>query len=209
MLSVMDVAPRRLIPVVVVEDARHAEPLREAIKRGGLTCAEITCRTPAAAESIRIFAEDPDFVVGAGTVLDAAQADTVVAAGARFVVSPGLKPAVVAACSQVDVACVPGATTATEIMAALDLGLTTVKFFPAETSGGLAAISALAAPFPLVSFVPTGGIRLSNLRAYLGSKAVAAVGGTWLTPASAQSAGDFDEITRLVAEAVAETGTQR
>jgi len=203
MLSVTEVAPRRLIPVVVVEDARQAEPIREALKRGGLRCAEITCRTDAAVDTIRVMAEDPDFVVGAGTVTSVEQVAKTVEAGARFVVSPGLSSAVVRACQAADVACVPGAITATEIMAALDLGLTSDKFFPAEVSGGMAAISALSAPFPTVRFVPTGGIRVSSLSSYLSSTAVAAVGGTWLTPLAVQSSGDFREVERLTAEAVA------
>lgn len=171
--------------------------------RGGLTCAEIVCRTAAAVDAIRAMAEDPDFVVGAGTVTTPAQADEAMRAGARFVVSPGLSGSVARTCAAADVTYVPGATTATEIMAAGDLGLTTLKFFPAETSGGLATISALAGPFADVRFVPTGGLRPANLAAYLAAPAVAAVGGTWLTPSIALETGDFDTVEQLVVEALA------
>jgi 2-dehydro-3-deoxyphosphogluconate aldolase/(4S)-4-hydroxy-2-oxoglutarate aldolase len=203
MLTVEQIAPRRIIPVVVIEDYLLATPLRGALIGGGLQCAEITCRTSAAIEAITAMAEDPDFLVGAGTVTTADQVERVVRAGARFVVSPGLSAAVVRACADAGVTCVPGTVTATEVMRALELGVRTVKFFPAETNGGLAAITALGGPFPDVRFVPTGGIRLSSLGTYLASQAVAAVGGTWLTPMEAQRSGDFASIERLVAEAVA------
>lgn len=203
MLSTSEIAPQRLIPVVVIDDVRNAEPLREALKLGGLNCAEITCRTPAAFDAMRAMAEDPDFIVGAGTVTTVEQVYTTREVGARFVVSPGLSPTVVRACAEAGMACVPGATTATEIMAAVELGITTVKFFPAESSGGLPSIRALSAPFPNVRFVPTGGIRLASLGTYLEEPSVAAVGGTWLTPPAAQASGDFEEIRRLVAEALA------
>ncbi|MDQ1246963.1 MAG: 2-dehydro-3-deoxyphosphogluconate aldolase / (4S)-4-hydroxy-2-oxoglutarate aldolase [Actinomycetota bacterium] len=203
MLTVEQIAPRRIIPVVVIEDYLLATPLRGALIGGGLQCAEITCRTSAAIEAITAMAEDPDFLVGAGTVTTADQVERVVRAGARFVVCPGLSAAVVRACADAGVTCVPGTVTATEVMRAVELGVTTVKFFPAETNGGLAAITALGGPFPDVRFVPTGGIRLSSLGTYLASQAVAAVGGTWLTPLEAQRSGDFASIERLVAEAMA------
>lgn len=197
------IAPRRIIPVVVIEDYQFAAPLRAALMRGGLDCAEITCRTSAAIDAISAMAEDPGFVVGAGTVTTVDQVEQVVRAGAQFVVSPGLSDSVVRACADAGVRCVPGTVTATEVMRAIELGVTTVKFFPAETNGGLAAITALGGPFPSIRFVPTGGIRLSSLGTYLASPAVAAVGGTWLTPIEAQRTGDFASIERLVAESVA------
>lgn len=203
MLTVEQIAPRRIIPVVVIEDYQCAIPLRAALMSGGLHCAEITCRTSAAIDAIASMADDPDFVVGAGTVTTVDQVEQVVRAGARFVVSPGLSDSVVRACTDAGVACVPGTVTATEVMRAVELGVTTVKFFPAEVNGGLAAITALGGPFPGVRFVPTGGIRLSSLGTYLASPAVAAVGGTWLTPIEAQRSGDFALIERLVAESVA------
>lgn len=197
------IGPLRIVPVVVIDDPSCAEPVREALKAGGLRCAEVTLRTATALTSIEVMAQDPEFVVGAGTVTAAAQVERCVSAGARFVVSPGLGPDVVRECVEHDVTCLPGAVTATEIMAALDLGISTVKFFPAEINGGVDAISALAAPFAGVGFVPTGGIRLSNLPEYLAQPAVVAVGGTWLTPMSAQREGAYSQIARLTAEAVA------
>lgn len=203
MLTMEQIAPRRIIPVVVIEDYQFAAPLRAALMRGGLDCAEITCRTSAAIDAISAMAEDPGFVVGAGTVTTVDQVEQVVRAGAQFVVSPGLSDSVVRACADAGVPCVPGTVTATEVMRAIELGVTTVKFFPAETNGGLAAITALGGPFPSIRFVPTGGIRLSSLGTYLASPAVAAVGGTWLTPIEAQRSGDIASIERLVAESVA------
>jgi len=202
MLTVEQIAPRRIIPVVIIEDYQCAIQLRSALMSGGLHCAEITCRTSAAIDAIAAMADDPDFIVGAGTVTTVDQVEQVVRAGARFVVSPGLSDSVVRACADAGVACVPGTVTATEVMRAVELGVTTVKFFPAEVNGGLAAITALGGPFPGVRFVPTGGIRLSGLGTYLASPAVAAVGGTWLTPIEAQRTGDFASIERLAAEAV-------
>ncbi len=193
----------RLVPVVVLDDAAAADPLAAALVAGGLPVAEVTFRTEAAADAIRAMADRGDMLVGAGTVLSAAQVDQAVAAGASFVVSPGLSRAVVERCKEHGVLALPGAVTATEIQAALELGLTTVKFFPAGTSGGAAAIAALAAPFGGLRFVPTGGIGPANLDEYLAVPAVAAVGGSWMVPRAAVAAGDFAEITRLTAEAVA------
>ena len=199
-----------LLPVVVLEDAADAVPLGRALAGGGLPVAEVTFRTAAAADAIRAVTDarlsGPDgneLLVGAGTVVTPAQVDAAVAAGARFVVSPGLSAAVVERCQEHGVVALPGAVTATEIQAALELGLTTVKFFPAGTSGGPAAIAALAAPFGGVSFVPTGGIGPKNLQDYLSIAAVAAVGGSWMVPRDRVKAGDFDGIRALTAEAVA------
>ena len=148
----------RLVPVVVLDDAASADKLAGALVSGGLPVAEITFRTAAAADSIRVMAARGDILVGAGTVLTVAQVDEAVAAGASFVVSPGLSRAVVERCAERGVLALPGVVTATEVQAALELGLTTVKFFPAGTSGGAPAIKALSAPFPDVRFVPTGGV---------------------------------------------------
>ncbi|MCC2309964.1 bifunctional 4-hydroxy-2-oxoglutarate aldolase/2-dehydro-3-deoxy-phosphogluconate aldolase [Cellulomonas chengniuliangii] len=195
----------RLVPVVVLDDAAHADALAGALVAGGLPVAEVTFRTAAAADSIRAMADRGDILVGAGTVLTAAQVDQAVAAGASYVVSPGLSRAVVERCHELGVLALPGAVTATEIQAALELGLTTVKFFPAGTSGGAPAIAALAAPFGQVSFVPTGGIGPKNLQDYLSIPAVAAVGGSWMVPRDRVAAGDFAGITQLTADAVALT----
>jgi len=193
----------RLVPVVVVDDAAHAEPLAAALVAGGLPVAEVTFRTAAAEDAIRAMASRGDMLVGAGTVLTVEQVDRAVAAGASYVVSPGLSRAVVERCREHAVLALPGAVTATEVQAALELGLTTVKFFPAGTSGGAAAIKALAAPFGGVTFVPTGGVGPKNLLEYLAIDAVLAVGGSWMVPRDVVAAGDFDRITALTAEAVA------
>ncbi len=193
----------RLVPVVVLDDAADADALATALVAGGLPVAEVTFRTAAAADAIRVVADRGDVLVGAGTVLTAAQVDEAVAAGAEFVVSPGLSRAVVDRCREHGVPVVPGAVTATEVMGALELGLTTVKFFPAGASGGPGAVTALAAPFPGVTWVPTGGIGPANLRAYLDLPTVVAVGGSWMAPRDAVAARDVDRMTRLTAQAVA------
>jgi len=193
----------RLVPVVVLDDAADADALAGALVAGGLPVAEVTFRTAAAADSIRAMTARGDILVGAGTVLTAEQVDQAVAAGASFVVSPGLSRAVVERCGEHGVLALPGAVTATEIQAALELGLTAVKFFPAGTSGGPAAIKALAAPFGNVQFVPTGGVGPGNLADYLAIPAVAAVGGSWMVARERVKAGDFAGIQQLSADAVA------
>jgi len=193
----------RLVPVVVLDDAADADALAAALVAGGLPVAEVTFRTAAAQDSIRAMAARGDILVGAGTVLTPEQVDQAVAAGASYIVSPGLSRAVVERCQDHGVLALPGAVTATEVQAALELGLTTVKFFPAGTSGGAPAIKALAAPFGHVSFVPTGGVGPKNLADYLAIPNVAAVGGSWMCPRNLVTAGDFAGITALTAEAVA------
>src|SRR5450830_691966 len=205
--SVMDVlsalSAARLVPVVVLDDAADADALAGALVAGGLPVAEVTFRTAAALDSIRAMSARGDILVGAGTVLTAAQVDQAVAAGAAYIVSPGLSRAVVERCQEHGVLALPGAVTATEIQAALELGLTTVKFFPAGTSGGAAAIAALAAPFGGVRFVPTGGVGPANLGDYLSLPSVVAVGGSWMVPNTLVKAGDFSGITVLTSRAVA------
>ncbi|HLU27947.1 MAG TPA: bifunctional 4-hydroxy-2-oxoglutarate aldolase/2-dehydro-3-deoxy-phosphogluconate aldolase [Glycomyces sp.] len=198
-------AAARLVPVVVLDDAAHARPLAGALAEGGLPVAEVTFRTAAAAEAIAEMAADGRVLIGAGTVLTPAQVDQAVDAGARYVVSPGFSRDVVDRCAERGVLALPGAVTATEIQAALAAGITTVKFFPAETSGGAAAIKALSAPFGDVRFVPTGGIGPKNLAEYLDLPAVTAVGGSWMVPRDLIAAGRFAEVTAKVAEAVALT----
>lgn len=196
-------ATRRIVPVVVLDDAAHASPLAEALVEAGLPVAEVTFRTAAAQEAIRIMADRGDILIGAGTILTVEQVDQAVAAGANYIVSPGTSRAVVERCQEHGVAVLPGAVTATEVQAALELGLTTVKFFPAGTSGGAPAIKALSAPFSGVKFVPTGGVSAKNLHDYLSIPAVAAVGGSWMVDKALVNAGRFDEIAKLSAEAVA------
>ncbi|MFD1505670.1 bifunctional 4-hydroxy-2-oxoglutarate aldolase/2-dehydro-3-deoxy-phosphogluconate aldolase [Georgenia yuyongxinii] len=203
----MDVLRRlgaaRLVPIVVLDDPAQADPLAAALVAGGLPVAEVTFRTAAAEETIRAMAGRGDVLVGAGTVLTAAQVDRAVAAGATYVVSPGLSRAVVERCAEHGVLVLPGAVTATEVMAALELGLSTLKFFPAEASGGAAAIRALAAPFAQVRFIPTGGVSPRNLADYLALPSVVAVGGSWMVPDHLVTSGDFAGVTRLTSEAVA------
>ena len=190
----------RLVPVVVIDDARTADSLGAALVAGGLPVAEVTFRTAAGLESLRRLAARGDLLVGAGTVVTAAQVDQAVAAGAEFIVSPGLSRAVVERCQEHGVLALPGAVTATEVQAALELGLTTVKFFPAESSGGVAAVRALAGPFTEVGFMPTGGIGPDNLVDYLNVPAVRAVGGSWMVPRD--QLGDTARVAELVGQAV-------
>jgi 2-dehydro-3-deoxyphosphogluconate aldolase/(4S)-4-hydroxy-2-oxoglutarate aldolase len=197
------VAAGRLMPVVVVRDPAHAEPLGAALLAGGLRTAEVTFRTDAAAEAIRRMAQDERLVVGAGTVLTREQVDQAVAAGARYVVTPGFSVKVVEHCAQVGVPVFPGVATATEVQMALDAGLSTVKFFPAEQLGGVAMLKALTAPYGKVRFIPTGGISAANLADYLALPAVYAAGGSWMVAPDLLAAGAFDEIERLTADAVA------
>jgi 2-dehydro-3-deoxyphosphogluconate aldolase/(4S)-4-hydroxy-2-oxoglutarate aldolase len=196
------IAANRILPVVVIDDAATAEPLAEALIGGGLPCAEITFRTAAAADAIKAMAARGDIAVGAGTVLTPEQADRAVDAGATFVVSPGFGPAVVRRCQELGVPVYPGAATATEIQMALDAGLGTVKFFPAEQLGGAAMVKALAAPFRQVKFIPTGGVTTGNLDRYLALPSVLAVGGTWMVAADLLKNRDWAEVTRRTRAAV-------
>jgi len=184
----------RVVPVVVLDDPDLADALGDALVSGGLPVAEATFRTPGAAAVLRRLAARDDLVVGAGTVLTAAQVDLAHEAGAGFVVSPGLSDGVVRRCQELGLPVVPGVSTASEIMRALDLGLDTVKFFPAEANGGLPAVKALAAAFPQVRFVPTGGITEASAPAYLAHGAVAAVGGSWMVAPDLLAAGQWTEV---------------
>ena len=192
-----------LVPVIKIDRAEDAVPLCGALKKGGLPVAEITFRTPAAEESIRrVAAELPDVMLGAGTVLSVEQAKRAVAAGATYIVSPGLNPKVVGWCVEHGVPILPGCANPSDIEAALEFGLDTVKFFPAEALGGLKLIKAMAAPYGGVRFVPTGGISEKNALEYLAFNKVAAIGGSWMAPADAINAGDWARIQRLAADAV-------
>jgi 2-dehydro-3-deoxyphosphogluconate aldolase/(4S)-4-hydroxy-2-oxoglutarate aldolase len=189
--------------VVVLADASEAKPLARALAVGGLPLAEVTFRNPAAAQTIAGMAEDPALTVGAGTVISADQVDTAVDAGAKFVVSPGFSSAVVNRCAELDVPIIPGVATATELMAALDAGITTVKLFHAERLGGVTTLRALAPVFPQVRFVPTGGISPANAATYLAEPSVLAIGGSWMVAPTLLAEHSWDEVTRLAAEAVA------
>jgi 2-dehydro-3-deoxyphosphogluconate aldolase/(4S)-4-hydroxy-2-oxoglutarate aldolase len=202
-MSMMDLlADRRVVPVVVLADSSDAQALAEALTAGGLPLAEVTFRTPSATRTIAAMAEDPALMVGAGTVISPGQVDAAVTAGARFVVTPGFSSAVVRRCQELEVPVVPGVATATELISALDAGISTVKLFPAEPLGGVTTLRALAAVFPQVRFVPTGGISAANAGTYLAEPSVVAVGGSWMVAPSLLTRHSWDEVTRLATEAV-------
>ena len=168
------------VPVVVIKSIEETVPTLKALCHAGIPTAEITFRTACAAEAIRLGCEQfPNMLIGAGTVINAEQARAALAAGAKFIVSPGLSPAVAEVCRAADIPYIPGCVTPTEIMAALELGITTVKFFPANVYGGLKALKALAAPFPQVKFVPTGGVDRSNIDEFLAFDKIVAIGGSF------------------------------
>lgn len=193
-----------IVPVVVLEDAKDAAPLAQALCDGGLPCAEVTFRTEAAEECIRVIAREfPDMLVGAGTVLTPDQADRAWAAGAKFLVSPGCNSRVLAHCKEKGLLMTPGCCTPSDIEQALEYGLDAVKFFPAEPSGGLAMIKALAAPYVGIKFMPTGGINAKNVRDYLAYNRILACGGSWMVSAAMVKAGEFDQIKELTREAAA------
>ena len=195
-------ASTRLIPVIAIDSADQAEPLADALVKGGLPCAEITLRTDAGIEAIRRLRDRSDILVGAGTVHSVAQAEASVAAGARFIVSPGLNPKTVIWCLDHQVPVFPGIATPTDLESALELGLNVVKFFPAETLGGVATLKAFSGPFGGIKFIPTGGIGPENLASYLSQRCVIACGGSWMVKPELLKENRFDEIQRLTAEAV-------
>lgn len=196
----------RVVPVITIKDAETAVPLARALVAGGLPVLEITLRTDAGLESIRrIAAALPGAVVGAGTVATAQQLTDARAAGARFIVSPGCTDALAQAAAEAGGAFLPGAATASEVLRLLERGISLMKFFPAETSGGVAALRALGAPFPQVRFCPTGGIDLQRAASYLELPNVVCIGGSWMVPADLIAAGEWDVIESLAAEASAAT----
>ena len=192
-----------VVPVVVLNDAKDAAPLAKALVEGGLPCAEVTFRTAAAEECIRIMStEFPEMFVGAGTVLTTEQVDRAVGAGAKFIVSPGFDPEIVDYCLAKDIPVFPGCITPSEVAQAVKRGLKVVKFFPAEQFGGVATIKALAAPYTGVKFMPTGGVNAKNLEKYLSFDRIIACGGSWMVSGALVKEGKFDEIKELTAEAV-------
>lgn len=192
-----------LVPVIKVEDANDAVPLCKALKDGGLPVAEITFRTAAAEEAIKNVHEAlPDVMLGAGTVLTIDQVKRAVAAGAAYIVSPGLNPTVVSYCVENNIPILPGCSSPSDIETALSFGLDTVKFFPAEAAGGIAFIKAISAPYGNMKFVPTGGISEKNLMDYLSFSKVRAAGGSWMVPADAVKNKDWAKITELTRQAV-------
>ncbi|MAT69737.1 MAG: 2-dehydro-3-deoxyphosphogluconate aldolase [Planctomycetaceae bacterium] len=197
-----EIARRRLVPVMVVDRPQDANGLAAALVAGGLPIGEITFRTAAAAEAIRIVSDRGDMLVGAGTVLTPQQVDEAVDAGAKFLISPGLNPRVVRQAQDRGVPIVPGVCTPSDIERGLELGLDTFKFFPAEAFGGLETLAALAGPYRGVKFVPTGGISPENVGAYLEHKAVIACGGSWMVKSSLFADGDFAPVEAAVRAAV-------
>ena len=192
-----------VVPVVVLNDAKDALPLAEALVEGGLPCAEVTFRTDAAEESIRLMAEKyPDMLVGAGTVLTIDQVNRAVGAGAKFIVSPGFDPEIVDYCIEKEIPVFPGCITPSEVAQAVKRGLKVVKFFPAEQFGGVATIKALAAPYTMVKFMPTGGVSTKNLKDYLGCDKILCCGGSWMVKGDMIKAGEFDKIKEMTKEAV-------
>ena len=192
-----------IVPVVVIDDVKNAIPLAKALCEGGLPCAEVTFRTDVAEEAIRIMAEQfPDMLIGAGTVLTIDQVDRAVAAGAKFIVSPGLNPNIVKYCVDKGILITPGCMSPSDIEIALENGLEVVKFFPAEPAGGLKMIKAIAAPYVNMKFMPTGGINIKNVKEYLLYDRIVACGGSWMVKDSLMKSGEFDKITELVKEAV-------
>ena len=192
-----------IVPVVKIDRAEDALPLAKALCAGGLPCAEVTFRTGAAAEAIRLMTTSfPDMCVGAGTVLNAEQVDAAVEAGAKFIVSPGLNPRTVRYCMEKNIPITPGTSSPSDIEQAIELGLDVVKFFPAEQSGGLAKIKAMAAPYVNMKFMPTGGINAKNLTSYLDFNKIIACGGSWMVPGDLINEGAWDRIEQLTREAV-------
>ena len=191
-----------VVPVVVLEDTKDAVPLAKALVEGGLPCAEVTFRTEAAEESIRLMAEQfPEMLVGAGTVLTTEQVEAAVGAGAKFIVSPGFDPKIVDYCLEKDIPVFPGCITPSEVAQAVKRGLKVVKFFPAEPAGGISMIKAMAAPYTGIRFMPTGGINAKNLEDYLSCDKILCCGGSWMVKGDLVKAGEFDKIRELTAEA--------
>lgn len=191
-----------VVPVVVLDDADDAAPLAEALVKGGLPCAEVTFRTEAAEESIRIMSEKyPEMLVGAGTVLTTEQVDRAVAAGAKFIVSPGFDPEIVDYCMEKNIPVFPGCVSPSEVAQAVKRGLKVVKFFPAEQAGGLAMLKAMAAPYTMLKFMPTGGINTKNLKEYLGFSKILCCGGSWMVKGDMIKNKEFDKITEMTREA--------
>ncbi|MCK6894326.1 bifunctional 4-hydroxy-2-oxoglutarate aldolase/2-dehydro-3-deoxy-phosphogluconate aldolase [Enterobacter bugandensis] len=192
-----------VVPVIVVNKLEHAVPMAKALVAGGVRVLEVTLRTACAMDAIRAIAREvPDAIIGAGTVLNAQQLSEVTEAGAQFAISPGLTEPLLKAATEGTIPLIPGISTVSELMLGMDYGLKEFKFFPAEANGGTKALQAIAGPFSQVRFCPTGGISPANYRDYLALKSVLCIGGSWLVPADALEAGDWDRITKLAREAV-------
>jgi 2-dehydro-3-deoxyphosphogluconate aldolase/(4S)-4-hydroxy-2-oxoglutarate aldolase len=203
MSEVLDKLSRlRIIPVITIDDAADANPMGDALAAGGLPVAEITFRTAAAADAIRTLSRRTDILLGAGTVLNVDTVKRAVDCGAKFMVSPGFNPKVVSYCVENKIAITPGTSSPTDVEMALDHGLSVVKFFPAEAIGGLKLLKAIAAPYGMMKFIPTGGITLENLAQYLAFPKVLACGGSWMVTKELLAARQFDQITQITRRAV-------
>lgn len=199
----VEISKMGIVPVVKLDNAADAEPLAKALCEGGLPCAEVTFRTDAAEEAIRIMTTKyPQMLVGAGTVLTTDQVDRAVGAGAKFIVSPGLNPKVVKYCIDKGIPVTPGTSNPSDVEQAIELGLEVVKFFPAEAAGGLNMIKSMAAPYVNMKFMPTGGINAKNLTSYLDFPKIIACGGSWMVNDAMIQAGEFDKIKEITREAV-------
>ena len=202
--TLVQIGKTGIVPVVVLNNASDAEPLAEALINGGLPCAEVTFRTEAAEDSIKLMSKKfPEMFVGAGTVLTTEQVDRAIGAGAKFIVSPGFNPKVVEYCLKNNYPITPGIMTPTELEMALVFGLDVVKFFPAENAGGLKMIKAMSAPYTMMKFMPTGGINAANVGDYLACDKILACGGSWMVKGDLVKEGNFAEIEKLTAEAAA------
>ncbi len=191
----------KVVPVITINDAAHGAPLAKVLMENGLPCAEVTFRTPAAVQAIKnMRAAYPDLLIAAGTVLTTQQVDQAIDAGVDFVVSPGFNPKIVAYCQQKNVIIIPGVNSPSLVEQALEFNLTTLKFFPAEASGGTAMLKALSAVYP-VKFMPTGGIGLNNIAQYTALSSVLVCGGSWMVPNALIDSENWDELAKLVAEA--------
>lgn len=191
-----------IVPVVIIEDADKAKALGRSVLYGGLNCIEITFRTKAAAKAIEIIKKEyPEMTVGAGTVLTIEQVKIAAKAGAEFIVSPGSNPKVIQYCQDNNICVIPGVVTPSEIEKNLDMGITIMKFFPAEAAGGLKMIRAMSAPYGAVSFMPTGGINVDNVREYLKYNKIIACGGSWIVKSDLLEKNNYEEIAKLSREA--------
>jgi 2-dehydro-3-deoxyphosphogluconate aldolase/(4S)-4-hydroxy-2-oxoglutarate aldolase len=206
--SLLDRVP--VVPVVVIEDLAHAVPLAQALARGGLPVVELTLRTPVALDAVRAIAEEvPEVLIGAGTIVEPKQAAQAVEAGAGFLVSPGSTPDLLEAMTDTGVPFLPGVATVSEVLAAYERGLTELKFFPAEAAGGAAYLKSIGGPLPQIRFCPTGGITPASAPDYLALPNVGCVGGSWLTPAAALAAGDWNAVEQLARAAAALVGAAK
>ena len=196
------IAELGLVPVIVINDVSQALPLAKALIAAGLPCAEITYRTECAGEAIKVMSQFPELLLGAGTVITKEQAKEAMENGARYIISPGFAPEVSKFCCENDLPYYPGVATPADIQNALDDGWKTLKFFPAEANGGVKTLKAISAPYPGITFVPTGGINANNVGDYRALPQVVACGGSWMVPSSLMNEGKYDEITALCKEAL-------